>query len=247
MAPHRTTIETNAYRGGPGHCFHIEYDHRRTPVRIVEEWVPESEMNRTHHATLPDALRVALDQLRVPLRQKESEARREARPERIAIASAMGRPVDWNRSRQAVTSVVQQLGAVDSLLRILPTMKGINPEHALMTVKRFHVPIAIELAPPKFPVSGLTVEPGTELYAIEDRGDGPEVIDATVMEHRLQGRAGACSLTHVCQETGTDRQISLSAVQVATALDGESKTLFTRKIDAEQALDDVAARSPWKP
>lgn len=245
MSQHGITIETADYRGRAGHCFRIERDRQRAPVRIVEEWLPPADLTREHHATLPDALRSALEQLRAPLRQKEAEARRAARPEQMALGAAMGRPMDWNRSRQAVTKAVQDLGGIESALRLLPSFRtGMSLERIQREVSRCRAPIALDLAPPRLSVPGAMLEAGTQLYLLEDAIEGGEVISLTVSEVHLHRQSGACRLIHECREADTGRTFNLASGAVGLAVNDESETLFADRISAERALVDRSSSAP---
>jgi len=238
MAQH-TNIDIQELRGAPGHRFRIEMGHRREPARIVEEWVLPHEITERDHKALSAALREAMERLLVPLRQREAEARREARPERIALASAMGRPVDWNRNRRAVTNASEALRGVQSVLHMLPRFQaGMQEEHVRYEVSRCRAPIEIDLLTPRVSVPGTTMEAGSDLFLLQEEEHGWHLGTFQVREvcFRSHGRAGM--LIHLCEEVETSREVQVTSREIGAAMAGESATLFIDRHEAERVLEE---------
>lgn len=241
-------METRLARGGPGHCFWLQpLPRSQATVRIVEEWLRPDELTRDHHASLGEALKTGLEQLRITLRQKEVEARRTARPDRMALAQAMGRPTDWNANRQAVSQVVQKLGAIDSVLRMLPLFgQGMELDRAQMELRRCHAPVEMNLAPKNLVIAGAKVDPGTVLHLLASPAS-EGILTIVVEGHQLRRRNGHAELTHSCREPQTGAQHHVSSIEVGHALSGASSSLFMDKEDALRASEDAPSSNPMSP
>lgn len=189
--------------------------------KITEVWLPEESRRAAGkvYETLYEAVQGTLREMQRDLRQKDTSARQAASPVRMHMNMAMGRPVDWTATRNAVSRIAGRLADVERFLQAGRRFKDVADGRLKRELEIYRAPLDVVLAPEQVVIEGALLEAGTAITRSGGAGERRLIVGAplpTVIPQRVT----ALSFALLNAETG-DRVETISAQDAKRLVSGE--------------------------